>query len=464
MIVLKFGGTSVRDAARIDDALAIAARQLHNSPVLVSSAFAGVTDGLIETADLAVSGDAEKAQQSVEEIRRRHLEALDHVPDGAGAPDTASRDTGTEDISSLEAEARQRIEMLCGELSSLVRGLSLLKECSRRTSDAVLAFGELLSTTVIRARAARAGIQADLVDSREFIQTDENFTAAAPDFERTNAAVKRHVKPQKGGLIIAQGFIGRAPNGATTTLGRGGSDYTATIIGAALGAREVQIWTDVNGIMTSDPRIVSEARTVNKISYDEAAELAYFGAKVVHPSTIQPAIEQNIPVLVKNTLDPDGPYTAIIDATYETGLRAIAGKSGITLINITSSRMLNAYGFLSRIFAVFERYRTPVDLIATSEVSVSVTIENLEHIDDIVRDLKLVGSVGVERGKGIVCLVGKDLWKDSKFVAGVFSALEDTQIRMISLGSSDINLSIVVQDSELHDVTRALHSSFFSAG
>jgi aspartate kinase len=328
----------------------------------------------------------------------------------------------------------------------------------------VLAFGELLSTTVIAARAAASGIHVELLDSRDFILTDDGFNNASPDFQLTNESVQEHVRPQEGILIVTQGFIGRAPNGATTTLGRGGSDYTATIIGAALGASEVQIWTDVNGIMTSDPRVVPDARTVSQISYDEAAELAYFGAKVVHPSTIQPAIEHNIPVLVKNASDPYGPYTAIIDATYETGIRAIAGKRNVILINITSSRMLNAYGFLSRIFAVFERHRTPVDLIATSEVSVSVTIDSPTSLDAIVRDLKEVGIVGVERGKGIVCLVGKDLWKDSSFIASVFGILRGTPIRMISLGSSDINLSIVVPDTELSDVIKALHANFFSAG
>ena len=320
------------------------------------------------------------------------------------------------------------------------------------------------TTTVLHARALSSGHDAVLLDSRDLVLTDSNFTAATPDFERTNAAVQANLKPEKGKMYITQGFIGRAPNGATTTLGRGGSDFTATILGAALGADEVQIWTDVNGIMTSDPRIVTGARTVSALSYEEAAELAYFGAKVVHPSTIQPAIDKNIPVLVKNTLDPDGPFTTITGDTPETGISAIAGKKNITLVNITSSRMLNAYGFLSRIFSVFEQHETPVDLIATSEVSVSITIDDDAHVAEIVEDLSDFGSVNIEHGKAIICLVGKELWKDSSFIARVFNSLQNIPVRMISLGSSDINLSLVVPDSAIENAMSILHDHFFSAG
>ena len=428
----------------MDEALAIAAGQLARAPVIVSSALSGVTDELISLAASAVTGETESVSQTIARLEKRHFAAMKDLSE-VGASET-------------------RLKKLFGELSALLRGLTLLKECSPRTHDAVLAFGELLSTTVLHARALSSGIDALLLDSRDFVLTDSNFTAASPDFERTNAAVRDNLKPEKGKLYITQGFIGRAPNGATTTLGRGGSDFTATILGAALGAAEVQIWTDVNGIMTSDPRIVTGARTVSELSYEEAAELAYFGAKVVHPSSIQPAIEKNIPVLVKNTLDPDGPFTAISSKSSETGIRAIAGKKNITLVNITSSRMLNAYGFLSRIFSVFELHETPVDLIATSEVSVSITIDDDAHVDEIVKDLSKFGTVGVEHGKAIICLVGKDLWKDSSFVARVFNSLKKIPVRMISLGSSDINLSLVVPDSALEKAMRVLHDNFFSAG
>ena len=446
MIVMKFGGTSVRDAERIDGVLEIAYAQLEKAPVLVSSAFAGVTDDLISFTEKAVSGDGDEAVSILEDIEKRHREAIEDT---------------SEEIRSSTSEV---LEGFFTELRSLTRGLSLLRECSARTKDAVLSFGELLSTAVILARARERGIDAEWLDSRDFIQTDATFNAASPVYEATNALIKAKVKPTAGKLLIVQGFIGRAASGATTTLGRGGSDFSATIVGAALRAEQVQIWTDVNGIMTSDPRIVDNARTVNNISYDEAAELAYFGAKVVHPSTIQPATEYMIPVLVKNTLDPDGAYTAIIGDTNESGVRAITGKKGITLVSITSSRMLNAYGFLSSIFAVFDKYKTSVDLIATSEVSVSVTIDDTAFLEGIVEDLGKFGEVGVEHDKGIVCLVGKNLWKDPSFVAKVFDSLQSTAIRMISLGASDINLSFVVAEDELASTVKTLHGSFFSAG
>ncbi len=432
------------DGRRMDEALNIAAGQLAMVPVIVSSALSGVTDELISLTATAVAGESESVSQTLARLEKRHFDAM-------------------KDLSGVEDSAA-RVDKLFAELKALLRGLALLKECSPRTHDAVLAFGELLSTTVLHARALSSGHDAVLLDSRDLVLTDSNFTAATPDFERTNAAVQANLKPEKGKMYITQGFIGKAPNGATTTLGRGGSDFTATILGAALGADEVQIWTDVNGIMTSDPRIVTGARTVSALSYEEAAELAYFGAKVVHPSTIQPAIDKNIPVLVKNTLDPDGPFTTITGDTPETGISAIAGKKNITLVNITSSRMLNAYGFLSRIFSVFEQHETPVDLIATSEVSVSITIDDDAHVAEIVEDLSDFGSVNIEHSKAIICLVGKELWKDSSFIARVFNSLQNIPVRMISLGSSDINLSLVVPESAIENAMSILHDHFFSAG
>ena len=302
---------------------------------------------------------------------------------------------------------------------------------------------------------------ATLYDSRDLVKTDDSFTQATPIEDLTNKLISSRVEAAPGVLCILQGFIGSTTSGATTTLGRGGSDYTATIIGAALRAEEVQIWTDVSGIMTSDPRIVKGARTIPQISYREAAELAYFGAKVIHPSTIQPAINLGIPVWVKNTFRPEDPGTKIIPSPAGNGLKAIACKKGITLVNITSSRMLFAYGFLRRIFEIFEKYQTPVDLITTSEVSVSVTIDNPAAVNNIARDLSEIGTVGVETEKAIVCLVGLDLWKDTAFLARVFGCIQSTPLRVISLGASDINLSVVVAAEDTEDSVRRLHDEFF---
>jgi aspartate kinase len=306
-------------------------------------------------------------------------------------------------------------------------------------------------------------MEAELFDSRELVKTDDNFTAAVPIEDLTNRLISSHVRTKPGMVAIMQGFIASTTGGAPTTLGRGGSDYTATIVGAALRAEEVQIWTDVTGIMTPDPRIAKTARTIDKISYREAAELAYFGAKVIHPSTIQPAVNLSIPVWVKNTFRPEEAGTCITANVPGIGLKAIACKKGITLVNISSSRMLLAYGFLRRIFEIFEKYQTAVDLIATSEVSVSVTIDNSSAINAIARDLSEIGTVGVESDKSIICLVGQDLWKDTTFLARTFSSLKGTPVRMISLGSSDINLSVVVPVETTDAAVRTLHDEFFAS-
>jgi aspartate kinase len=355
----------------------------------------------------------------------------------------------------------QDLVAVAGELRAIIKALSLLKEWSKRSNDAILSFGERLSTVVLLHRAHERGIKAELHDSREVVKTDDNFTSAAPIEDLTSSLVSTKVRVRPGMMAIMQGFIASTTGGATTTLGRGGSDYTATIVAAALRAEEVQIWTDVTGIMTADPRIAKSARTIDRISYREAAELAYFGAKVIHPATIQPAVNLGIPVWVKNTFHPEEAGTCIIPNVPGIGLKAIACKKGITLVTIGSSRMLLAYGFLRRIFEIFEKHQTAVDLIATSEVSVSVTIDNASAVNAIAKDLSEIGTVGVEADKSIVCLVGQDLWKDTPFLARAFSALKGTPVRMISLGSSDINLSLVVHVEATEEVVQSLHQEFF---
>ncbi len=444
MIVLKFGGTSVQNAFWMDKALDIAVSQLDRAPLLVSSAMSTVTDTLLAIAACSETGDEEKALELIEYIREKHISTADEFL------------TGNHLIEAL-TKLKQHIE----KLSNLSRGLLLLRECTKRSSDTLVSFGEILSTALLYYRARERGVAAELLDSRDLVVTDSEFSSASPLFDLTYQRIKEKVGPQPGKLLIAQGFIGKNQEGVTTTLGRGGSDFTATIYGGALDAEEVQIWTDVYGIMTSDPRIVSDARTIPEISYEEAAELAYFGAKVVHPSTIQPAVKKNIPVLVKNTHDPDGLYSVITAEMKESGLRAIAGKKKITLLNIESSRMLNAYGFLSRIFAIFEKNRTPVDLIATSEVTVSMTIDNDKNIGSILSELQTLGEVSAEPGNSIVCMVGKNFWKDSTYIARAFAALKGLPVRLISLGSSDVNLSIVVPEKVMEDAVIRLHKEFF---
>jgi aspartate kinase len=445
MIVQKFGGTSVQNPEMMDATLAIVGRQIDRAPVLVSSAMAKVTDQLQDIAKLVGVGKEAEAEEILKAVEERHLACGRAFLTGGNL-----------------ANCTKDLHDVCGELHAFIKALAMLKEWSKRSNDAILSFGERLATIVLLHRARERGMEAELFDSRELVKTDESFTAAVPIEDLTNRLISSRVRPRPGTVAILQGFIGSTSGGATTTLGRGGSDYTATIVGAALRAEEVQIWTDVTGIMTSDPRIVKNARTIDQISYREAAELAYFGAKVIHPSSIQPAINLGIPVWVKNTYRPDEAGTKIVSGIPGNGLKAIACKKGITLVSVSSSRMLLAYGFLRRIFEIFEKYQTPVDLIATSEVSVSVTIDNPAEVNNIARDLSEIGTVGVEAEKSIICLVGQDLWKDTAFLARVFSSLKSTPVRMISLGASDINLSLVVPVEATEDSVRRLHAEFFS--
>lgn len=443
MIVLKFGGTSVRNAEWISRVLDIVQSELYKSPFLVSSAMAGVTDDLLAMAASAARGRGEEALQLLENMRERHLAACSELLNCNGS------------------STHNALEQLVSEVRYLIQGITLVRECTPRTQDAVVSFGERMSTLLIAAAAEARGIETRLLDSRRFIRTDEQFTNAACLPGPTHELIRSSIRPEPGTLIVAQGFIGATEDGVTSTLGRGGSDFSATIFGAALGAEEVQIWTDVDGILTADPRIVPGARQVASLSYSEAAELAFFGAKVVHPFTIQPAVELGIPVTVRNTGNPGLAGTRIQPESEVHGVRALAAKKGITVITVHSSRMLNAYGFLSRIFSVFERFRISVDLIATSEVSVSMTVDNELNLGPAIAELERVGMVQVEARQAILCLVGKNLWRDPFFVKRVFTSLVEVPVRMISLGSSDVNLSLVLAESNVDTAMRTLHGEFF---
>lgn len=440
MIVIKFGGSSVRDAEQIRTALSIATDLLDRSPLLVASAMGDTTDVLLSIAERAEAGERESAFALLEQLRRAHV---------AAAAELSPKDT----------ELTQALAGLLDELEALTQGIYLIRECSPRSSDAILSFGERLSTRIIAAAARALGIECELVDAREVIRTDESFGAATPLMESTCEHAQARFAPSVRRLYVTQGFIASAPSGVTTTLGRGGSDYTATILGSCLNAEEVQIWTDVDGIMTADPRVITQARSIPIVSYDEAAELAYFGAKVVHPATILPAVSRGIVVRVKNTLRPQHPGTQIQAEGPGSGLRAIAAKSGVTLITVESSKMLNAYGFLARLFAIFERHRVPVDLIATSEVSVSMTVDR--HSGALIDELSAMGRVTLEDEMAIVCLVGHGVLTGAPLLARAVAALADTPVRMISLGSSDINLSFVVEEAQAAVAMQRLHEALF---
>ena len=444
MIVMKFGGTSVQSAEKINNALDIAANELPlRGVVLVSSAMGKTTDRIIDAYTSAESGRAESSLGYMEDIKDLHFKTARELLNG-------------ENLAAADAA----LDQIFAQFASLLKGVVLLKDCTPRTRDIFLSFGERLSTLLIAARASERGMNAVLLDSREFMITDAAFGSASVDFEKTNAKIIGKIQSGREKLYVAQGFIGATPEGVTTTLGRGGSDYSASIIGAALDAGEVQIWTDVDGIMSSDPRHVRGVKTIPSITYGEAGELAYFGAKVVHPSTIQPAVGKGIPVKVLNSGRPSHKGTTISSAAPVNGLKAIANKKNITLIHIESTRMLNAYGFLSRIFCVFDKYETSVDLVTTSEVSVSVTIEDASRLPEIEKELEPIGKVKIEEGKSIICLVGQELWKNGGFLSQVFKTCEGVPLRMISLGSSDINLSLVVPEDKTDAVVQKLHDQF----
>jgi aspartate kinase len=448
MIVCKFGGTSVQDAEALTRLSQIISARCNKQPIVVSSAMGKTTDQLLEVARTAAKGKRQEAIDLLAKIKDRH------VKESQKLGIAASGDWVLETINSYFKEMRD-----------LIRGLAALGELTPRIMDAIASYGERLSTTIIAEFLEKQGMPAQLMDSRQCIITDDNYTRANPLFDLCEAAIIEHFGPvlKSGRIPVFQGFVGRTRDGIITTIGRGGSDFSAAIVGAALGADEIQIWTDVDGIMTTDPRMVKEARRIKSISFDEAAELAYFGAKVLHPATIIPAVRKKIPVRVLNSYKPEQEGTLITDESppCENPVKAIAYKSGITVVNVTSTRMLMAFGFLKKIFEIFEYYKVAVDVVATSEVSVSLTVDETSKLWDIVTELKKIGDVKVEGSKSIVCCVGDNL----KNIPGVpqiaFNALQDMKIQMISQGASAINITFVIDDDSLPNAVGGLHDAFF---
>lgn len=450
MIIMKFGGTSVEDARAIARVTDIVREHLRDRPIVVLSAIAGMTDGLIAMARQAAEGREAEAQAVLAHLRERHETIVTEL------------DLSEETRKTLRAEIERHFE----QLAHLVRGLAILGELTPRSLDAICSYGERLSTLIAARAMHERGIPARWLDARQVILTDEMFGRATPLLEKIEEKVKEHLRPlwEQGYVPVTQGYIGATEQGVTTTLGRGGSDFTAALLGAALGAREIQIWTDVDGMLTADPRLVPTALRVKLLSFAEASELAYFGAKVLHPSTILPAISKNIPVRILNSRKPHLSGTLITSEIPSAAgcVKSIACKQGITMINVYSTRMLMAYGFLRQIFEVFERHRTPVDLVSTSEVNVSVTVDRPDDVQAIVADLSTFSHVTVERHKAIVCVVGEQLKYTPGIAGRVFKAIEETNVYMISQGASEINLSFVVDEADLPQVVRTLHREFFS--
>jgi len=437
MIVMKFGGSSVSDGPRIRGVIEIVRSRLDRKPVVVASACRGVTDDLFAAAEEALTGK----EGLLEKVRARHQSVI--------------ADLG------LPADL---VHEVLAELAVLLKGISLVKELTPRTLDYVVSFGERLSTRIMAAAFDKAGIPASQHDAFDIgMLTDDQFGHAQP-LPEAETELRRHVLPMKR-LPIVTGYVGKTRGGDITTLGRNGSDFTATIIGAAIGAEEIQIWSDTDGVMTADPRLVPSAKPIAFLTFDEASELAYYGGKVLHPSTIVPAVLKGIPVKVLNTFRPGHPGTTVLSKLDQPqhGVKSIAHHLSNFVVNIRSSRMLMGHGFLARLFGVFAEHRVVVNMVSTSEVTVSVTVDSPRRLDAAVEALSKFAEVTVEEGRTVVCVVGEGLRSTPGIAGLVFEALREASVNvlMISQGASKINVAFVVADRDAESAVRALHRKFF---
>ena len=450
MIIVKFGGTSVADAEAIQRATEIVRGRLDREPIVVVSALSGTTNTLLALAEQAARGQLIGALRAVEALRERHLAQAALLAGEGPDADELSADLGA----------------MFDELAHLAEALSVLGDLTPRSKDAIAAIGERLSSQLVVAAMRRAGLPADHVDAREVMITDATFCRAEPLTEIIADEARDRLLPlvRQGRVPVLGGFIGATRLGVTTTLGRGGSDYSAALFGAALGAEAIEIWTDVDGMLTADPRVVTGARLIEQIRFDEASELASFGAKVLHPSTIVPAVERGIPVWIFNSRNPGGRGTRITHEAPRRAVSAIASRGGIVLLQVRTARMLHAAGFLRRFFDVFERHGVSVDVVATSEVSVSVTIDESEELDELLVGLRELGDVTIARGKGVLAVVGAGIGDGGEAMGKALGALAGIRVHLVSLSAAGINLSVVVDASETAAAMCRLHDAFFGTG
>ncbi len=449
MIVMKFGGTSVQDAAAIDRAAAIVRGRLLEKPVVVVSALSKVTDTLLAMGRAAGNGERDEALDLARALRERHY-------------NTASELLGTGVFTGFHAELEAEFDAL----DELLRGIAAVGELTPRTSDFVVSFGERLSSKIVASTLQARGMDAVHVDARDLLVTDDTHTRAVPQFEETYERFRTQVTPlvEKGQIPVMGGFIGSTRQGVTTTIGRGGGDFSAAIAGAGLSASRIEIWTDVDGMMTTDPNLVREARRIKVISFEEAAELAYFGAKVLHPATVLPAVQRNIPVYVRNSRNPqcEGTCVQATAPACRNAFKAIAVKKRINLVDVAAARSLSTQGFLRSIFDTFDKHDLAVDAVSISGVSVSLTVDSSDGIPALAADLGKLADVKYEGKKALVCLVGENIRETPGIVAKVFGALGNIKVRMISQGASEINLTFVVEEDDMIDVVQRLHKEFFS--
>jgi aspartate kinase len=451
LVVMKFGGTSVEDPAAIGRTAAIVAGRVANgrSPVVVVSAMAKVTDQLLRAATAASEGDRTGALAISSRLRARH------------------RDTAAELVKHKAASTAliRLIDEKFDALDEVLRGVSAILELTPRISALIVSYGERLSSRMVTAAFRERGINAAHVDAREIIITDSGFQKAAPldDIIEKRAPEKLMPLVRESKVPVMGGFIASNEAGLTTTLGRGGSDYTAALVGGALNVEAIEIWTDVDGIMTADPRVCPDALRVKVISFEEAAELAYFGAKVLHPATILPAVRKSIPVSVLNSRNAACEGTRIISVAphCKSPFKSIAVKKKLSIIDIVASRMLMTHGYMSRMFAIFDKHKCPVDMVSTSEVSVSLTVDSNASLPQISADLSTLADVKYEGKKALICMVGEDIRGQSGIAAQVFAAIRHINVRMISQGASEINMSFMIEEDDADEAVRSLHAAFF---
>lgn len=448
---MKFGGTSLQDAPAMLNVVDIVTSRKERV-LVVASACASMTNLLLEASSKAGAREEKEARAAIRKIQKHHLTCAEELL--AGDPQ-------------FEV-VKEAIETHCAELMALSHGMAILGECSVRSVDTFASYGERLSTLLLNAAFVHRGARSVLLDVRTVMITDAAFTHAIPDVPQINERVQGELIPlfDNADVVVTQGFVGSTADGLTTTIGRGGSDYSASLLGVAAGAREIQIWTDVNGVLTADPRIVPNAQNISELTFNEASELAYFGAKVLHPETIKPAVEKAIPVRVLNSREPSHPGTLILKEVVgqsSVGVKSIAYKKGVVVLNISSMKMFLAHDYLKAVFDVFEKYETVVHSIAASQVTITVTLDDRTHLDAIVFALLEFAHVRAFTNRAIVCAVGEDL-KPTPGVAGrIFTAIKDINIEMISQGASETNISFVLDEADVETAVRLLHAEFFES-
>lgn len=449
MIVMKFGGTSVADCQAITRTISIIRGKLPQRPVVVVSALSKVTDLLYRIADQAAVRNRMETSELLDQLRSRHI-GLAH--------DLMS------DSPSFCHQACAKVNDICDSLSSFVGAVCSLGELSDRSKAIIISTGEYLSSNIICCAMNARGIRTGFMDARRMIITDRDFLKGEPDSDAIKSKVPGIVSAAYEGndAVITQGFVSATAEGEPTVLGRGGSDYSASLIGMAIDASAIEIWTDVDGVRTADPRKVENTKCIERISFEEAAEMAHFGAKVLHPLTIEPAVNKNIPIYVLNSMNPEGKGTVILQSNMiDDGVKSVSFKENILVINIFSTKMINTSGFLKKVFEIFSVNKVSVDLISTSEANISVTVDSSQKIDRVVEELSGFADVYVDRDKSQISVIGKNITNLKGLLQKTFAPLSDCKIYMISQGASYVNLSFVVDRDNMTDAVRQIHKYLF---